>query len=100
MGIFPHIPSCHAATRPTAAPGPQEQQAVNFSYFLINRGLPLLSHHLAGSAVKKTDATAALFTALVPKPCSVGSRGGGQERRREAGAGLPPALTAAEMSAE
>lgn len=66
------------------------------SKFLLSphkAGLPPLSHHLAGSAVKKTDATSALFTALIPEPCSVGSRGGGR-----GGGGLPQAVPAAETT--
>lgn len=51
--------------------------AVNSSHLLINRLLPL-SHHLAARAVRKTNATSAVFTARFP---DLLRSGGGRQKK-------------------
>lgn len=60
----PAIPSCPPSL------DFQPLGAANSKFFRSPHkpSLPPLSHHLAGSAVKKTDATSALFMTLIPKP--------------------------------
>lgn len=78
-------PSLHSPRHPSCPPSPDFQPlgAANSKFFLSPHkpSLPPLSRHLAGSPVKKTDATSALFMTLIPKPAqhTLGEGLGAQE---------------------
>jgi hypothetical protein len=83
--VSPHASPAIECCPPSLSSQPLGAAGSKFLLSPHKPSLPLLSHHLAGSAVKKTDATSALFMTLIPKPCSAGSQGGvGEGEGRQA----------------